>query len=143
MARRKIRRILVPLDGSKTSLKGLETAVMIAKPTGAHITGLCVIPTHPPIPVSELQDSFKIHMTDGAAKVVADARKIVIKNEIKFHGKLVYGSASVEIANFANDRKYDLVVIASRGRGDPHESILGSVVNSTIHRSHVPVLVAR
>jgi len=143
VASRKIKRILVPLDGSKPSLDGLHEAIEIAKPIGAKITGLCVIPTTPPIPVIGLQTSFKSHMTDGAAKVISEAKKITTRNDVEFHGKLVYGDASLEIANFANSKRYDLVVIGSRGRSGLNELFLGSVANSVVHRSKVPVLVTK
>lgn len=143
MASRKIKKLLVPLDGSKPSLNGLHEAIEIARPIGAKITGLCVIPTTPPIPVMGVQTSFRSSMTDGAAKVIAEAKKIASKNNVEFHGKSIYGDASLEIANFANSKKYDLVVIGSRGRSGLNELFLGSVANSVVHRSRVPVLVAK
>ena len=41
-----IKKILVPLDGSKNSLKGLNEAIYLARQCGATITGLCVIPLY-------------------------------------------------------------------------------------------------
>lgn len=143
MPGRKIKKILVPLDGSKHSMDGLNEAIEIAKPFGARITGLCVIPLNPPIPLVESQPSFKSYMTDSAAKFMADAKKISLRNGVEFHGKLAYGDVSLEIANFANAEKYDLLVIGSRGRGNLKELFLGSVANSVVHRSKIPVLVLK
>lgn len=144
MASRKIKKILVPLDGSKHSMDGLHEAIEIAKPFGARITGLCVIPSTPPIPVIESsQASFKSSMTDGAAKTMAEAKKVASRNDVEFQGKLVCGDASLEIANFANAKKYDLIVIGSRGRSGLKELFLGSVANAVVHRSQVPVLVIK
>lgn len=143
MVSRKIKKILVPLDGSKYSMDGLHEAIEIARPFGARITGLCVIPLNPPIPLVGSQPSFKSYMTDSAAKFMAEAKKVASKNDVEFHGKLVYGDASLEIANFANAKKYDLVVIGSRGRSGLKELFLGSVANSVVHRSQVPVLVLK
>lgn len=143
MANRKIKRILVPLDGSKNSISGLEEAIAIAKPTGASITGLCVIPTTPPIPVIGTQSDFKNQWTDAAAKFMAEAKKTSSRNGVSFHGKLLYGMATTDIADFANKKKYDLVVIGSHGRGSIKELFLGSVANSVVHRSKVPVLVTK
>lgn len=143
MLSRKIKKILVPLDGSKRSINGLNEAITIAKPFGAKITGLCVIPLILPIPVIGSQTSFKTYMTDSAVKFLADAKKIALRNDIEFYGKLVYGDVSLEIVNFANTNKYDLVVMGSRGRGGLKELFLGSVANSVVHRSQVPVLVIK
>ena len=143
MASRKIKKILVPLDGSKHSMDGLHEAIEIAKPFGARITGLCVIPTNPPIPLVGLKTPFKSYMTDGAAKFMAESKKMASRNGVDFHGKLIYGEPSLEIANFANAKKYDLVVIGSRGRSGLKELFLGSIANSVVHRSQVPVLVLK
>ncbi len=143
MSSKSIRKILVPLDGSKYSMEGLHEAILLAKQLDAKITGLCVIPLTPPVAMPELHASFKSYMTDGAAKFMADATKIASRNEVDFQGKLIYGEASTEIANFANDKKFDLVVIGSRGRSELKELFLGSISNTVIHRSQVPVLVIK
>ena len=42
MLKNKIKKILVPLDGSKNSLRGLDVAIMIARPHESMITGFHV-----------------------------------------------------------------------------------------------------
>jgi len=143
MLNNNIKKILVPLDGSKFSIESLHEAILLAKQFGARITGLCVIPLTPPVAMPELQTPFKSYMTDGAAKFMADATKIASRNGVRFQGKLIYGEASTEIAKFANDKKYDLVVIGSRGRSEIKELFLGSVSSAVVHRSQVPVLVIK
>lgn len=143
MANRKIKKILVPLDGSKTSLDGLHEAIEIAKPFGAKITGICVVQTTPPIALPGFTTSFKSYMTDGAAKIVSEAEKIAKRNGVEFNGKLVYGDASSEISEFANTKKYDMVVIGSRSKSTVKDLFLGSVATSVVHRSQVPVLVIK
>ncbi|HEU5488298.1 MAG TPA: universal stress protein [Candidatus Nitrosotalea sp.] len=143
MPSKSIRKILVPLDGSKYSMDGLHEAILLAKQFGAKITGLCVIPLTPPVAMLGLQTSFKSYMTDGAAKFMAEATKIASHNGVNFQGKLIYGEVSTEIAKFANDKKFDLVVIGSSGRSELRDLFLGSVSNTIIHRSQVPVLVIK
>lgn len=138
-----IKRILVPLDGSKNSIAGLEEALTIARSTGASITGLCVISSTPPLPVIGLQREFRDKMTDAAARTISDAKKIASRSGVNFHGKLLYGIAATDIAEFANKKRYDLVVIGSHGRGTVKELFLGSVANSTVHKSRVPVMVVK
>ncbi len=143
MVNHEIKRILVPLDGSKNSINGLEEAIRIAKPVNASITGLCIIPTSPPITMPGIQSGFMDHMTDAAAKVMTDAKKMTSRHGIGFNGKLLYGIATIDIADFANKKKYDLVVIGSHGRSGIKEMFLGSVSNAVIHKSKVPVLVVK
>ena len=42
--KQKINKILVALDGSERSFKGLKEAIYLARQCGATITGLCVTP---------------------------------------------------------------------------------------------------
>lgn len=143
MSSKSIKKILVPLDGSKYSVEGLHEAILLAKQFGAKITGLCVISLTPPVAMPGLHTPFKSYMTDGAAKFMAEATKIASRNGVNFQGKLIYGEASTEIAKFANDKKFDLVVIGSRGRSELKELFLGSISNAVVHRSQVPVLLIK
>jgi nucleotide-binding universal stress UspA family protein len=138
-----IKKILVPLDGSKYSMESLHEAILLAKQFGAKITGLCVIPIMPPVAMPGLQTPFKSYMTDGAAKFMAEAAKIASRNEVDFQGKLIYGEVSTEITKFASDKKFDLIVIGSRGRRELKQLFLGSTSNAVVHRSQVPVLVIK
>jgi len=45
--KKKISKILVPLDGSKNSYRGLETAILLARHCGAIITGVYSIHAPP------------------------------------------------------------------------------------------------
>jgi nucleotide-binding universal stress UspA family protein len=47
MIRKKIKKILVPLDGSKNSMRGLDEGIYLARQCQATITGLYVIPIYP------------------------------------------------------------------------------------------------
>ena len=143
MSIKNIKKILVPLDGSKFSIDGLHEAILLAKQFGAKITGLCVIPLTPPVAMPGLQTPFKSYMTDGAAKFMTEATKIASRSGVSFQGKLIYGEASTEIAKFANDEKYDLIVIGSRGRSELKELFLGSISNAVVHKSKVHVLVVK
>ena len=124
-------------------MEGLHEAILLAKQFDAKITGLCVIPLTPPVAMPGLQTSFKSYMTDGAAKFMAEATKIASRNGVNFQGKLIYGEASTEIVKFASDKKFDLVVIGSRGRSELKQLFLGSTSNAVVHRSQVPILVIK
>ncbi|MGI0060691.1 MAG: universal stress protein, partial [Nitrosotalea sp.] len=51
MVKKDIKKILVPLDGSKNSLEGLDKAIFLARRCNSTITTLCVIPSYPPLPL--------------------------------------------------------------------------------------------
>ncbi len=142
MFKQKITKILVPLDGSKQSLKGLEEAVYLARQCGATITGLCVIPLYT-INLGKLLTSFKNQTLKQAKKFMADAKMTCAQNGIVFHYKIIFGNEEWEITEFAHEKKFDLIVIGSRGLGKIKETFLGSVANYVVHKSKIPVLVVK
>jgi nucleotide-binding universal stress UspA family protein len=143
MIENKIRKILVSLDGSKNSLKGLEHAIYLARQCQATITGLCVVPIYPPIAMPGISTSFKSKMTKDAKKFLDEAKTRAAQNGIVFNEKIIQGIPTEDVVNFANKNKFDLVVVGHRGHSSVRELFLGSVANSTVHKSKIPVLVVK
>jgi nucleotide-binding universal stress UspA family protein len=139
----KIRKILVSLDGSKNSLKGLERAIYLARQCRATITGLCVVPIYPPIAMPGISSSFKLKMTRDAKKFLDEAKTRTAQNGIVFSEKIIQGIPTEDVVKFANKNKFDLVVVGHRGHISVRELFLGSVANSTVHKSKIPVLVIK
>lgn len=138
-----IKKILVSMDGSKKSFKVLEMAITIAKPFGATLVGLCVVPNEPPIYMPGLSSSFKRKMVEEAKKFLERAKKISEDNGIEFKYYVADGIPSEYVSEFANNRPFDLIVIGGRGHSRIRELLLGSVAHSTVHKSKIPVLVVK
>lgn len=138
----KIQKILVPLDGSQNSARGLEKAISIAQPTGATITGLYVIhvPIRAAVHVTPQQRKKEISFAES---VIGEALQKAEKSRVNFRPKTETGSPAEKIAQVANDGSYDLVVIGSRGRGAGKEMFLGSVSNHVLHKARIPVMVVK
>ena len=137
-----IKKILVPIDGSKNSFRGLDRAIYLARQCQATITGLYVLPIYP----RNLADAFmpyQIHFTKSAKKYMKTAKTSSAQKGVLFRSKIVYGSPIMEITDMANKKKFDLIVIGSRGHGGVKETFLGSVAHGVIHRSKVPVFVVK
>ncbi|HYL65767.1 MAG TPA: universal stress protein [Nitrosopumilaceae archaeon] len=137
-----IKKILVPIDGSKTSFKALNEAIYLARQCGATITGLCVIPLYT-INLGRLLTSLKNQSIKEAKKFMANAKTISAQNGVVFNEKIIYGNEVWEITEFASYKKFDLIVIGSRGIGPIKETFLGSVANAVVHKSKVPVLLVK
>lgn len=142
MIKQNIKKILLPLDGSKTSLKGLDVAIYLARQCNSTITGIHVVPLYPRN-MAELISPIKSRLRDDASKFLEKARTVSAQNGVVFSKKIIYGDAKKEISDFAKDKNFDLIIIGSRGLGSAKEVFLGSVSNATIHKSRVPVLVVR
>lgn len=139
----KIKKILVPMDGSKHSFKALDMAITLAKQFGSSIVGLCSVPLEPPIYMPGMASHFKERITEGAKKFLEEAKKISEQNQVEFKYYIAYDNPTKYVAEFANNREFDLIVIGSHGHGAVRELLLGSVAHSTMHRAKIPVLVVK
>jgi len=140
----KIDKILVPIDGSKNSIRGLQMAIFIGMKSGAAITGVYSLDI---IPHSEFQaeGSIKRVLDKEIKKIMIEAARLATQKGIKFREKIMHGDAGYNIIKLAHDKKenYDLIVIGSRGRGIMKELFLGSVSNYVVHSSKIPVLIVK
>lgn len=142
MSKDRIKKILVPLDGSKPSFNGLDEAIYIARQCQATITGLHVIPVYPK-KLGDLVSPLKITAFDDATKLMNKAEVICAQNGVLFHKKTIIGDAKSDISTFAKQNKFDIIVLGARGLGAVKEMFLGSVSNSVAHKSKVPVLLVK
>jgi nucleotide-binding universal stress UspA family protein len=140
----KTKKILVPLDDSKNSIRGLDMAIHIARQSHGTIIALTV---------KAIPGLYAIHplgfldfnsMTE-IKKLLNEAKVRAAKKGIKLTGKALEGDPGYDIAKFANSKKngIDLVVIGARGRGSVKEIFLGSVSNYVMHKSKKPVLIVK
>ena len=137
-----IKKILVPLDGSKNSMRGLDEAIYLARQCHATITGLYVIPIYPRNFADAIMP-YQIHLSKSAKIFMNNAKSKCAKKGIMFKSKIIFGSPIVEINDMVNTKKFDIVVIGSRGMSGLKEVFLGSVAKAIVHKSKVPVLVIK
>ena len=76
-------------------------------------------------------------------KFLTTAKNQVTKNSIKFKKEIIFGHEAKEIIDFAQKEKFDIIVIGARGRGTIKQMLLGSVSNTVVHSSKIPVLVIK
>ena len=139
-----INKILVPIDGSKNSIRALEMAITISKNCKAKITGVYCMYTQS---YSETRgvSSISNEMKKEARTVLDNAKKTCGKAGVSFTTKILQGNIGFNIVKTAHQKnnKFDLIVIGSRGRSSLKSMFLGSTSNFVIHESSIPVLIVK
>ena len=142
---KKIKRILVPLDGSKNSLRGLDEAISIARQCNATITAIYA-KHYPPGYVLHPLGFLGIDFKKEGKKILDPAKTRAAKHGILLISKIIGGGdPGYDIVRFAHSRKnkFDLIVIGARGRGMAKDIFFGSVSNYVVHKSKIPVLIVK
>ncbi|MCV0391929.1 MAG: universal stress protein [Nitrosopumilus sp.] len=140
----KTKKILVPLDGSKNCLRGLDMAIHIARQSHGVIIGLAV-KSVPGIYALHPLGFLDFNSMKEIKKIIEQAKVKAAKKGIQLTGKVIAGDPGYDIARFANNSKngIDMIVIGARGRGSAKEFFLGSVSNYVLHKSKKPVLIVK
>ena len=138
----KIKKILVPLDGSANSFRGLDVAIHMARENHATITGLYVVGMAKPRTNEPISSLEKI-LLDNAQKIMKKAKLRAAKKGILFYDRVSYGNDGERIVDVAQKKNFDLIVIGSRGMGAAKEIFLGSTSNYVLHKSKKPVLIVK
>ena len=137
-----LKKILVPLDGSANSARGLDRAIEIAKDGGAEITGFYVF--HLPMTAGiRYTNKMKDEAQRKAVKAIGPAMNKTQKAGAIFKYKTSGGHTGSEIVKFAQKGKFDMIVIGARGMGGAKEAFLGSTSNYVMHKTKIPVLVVK
>ncbi|MDH3657713.1 MAG: universal stress protein [Nitrosopumilus sp.] len=139
--KRKIKKILVVLNGSKNANRGLDMAIYLARQNDTKLTGIHVI-CKIPKEYRELEYPEKPLLIE-ADRIMKYAKKRSAQNGILFEKKISFGDIGTEIVKFAKSLNYDIIIIGARGQGTFKEIFLGSVSNYVVHKSKIPVLLVR
>jgi nucleotide-binding universal stress UspA family protein len=143
-----LEKIMVPLDGTRFAEAALPCAMALAKRDGAAIQLATVWQ-----PLAALIDSAdwirqveaweesrrneeRRYMTEVARRVGEVLGRTV---SVRY----LLGSPDEELARAAEEKKMDLVVMATHGHGPVSRFWLGSVADRLVRRSTVPVLLVR
>lgn len=140
--------ILIPVDGSPTSMLAVGKAAALAKTFGSTVTALYVVD---PYPFTGVGADFAYGQAQylSAATAEANAALDAAKKAIEDAGvpvtTLVGEGHAVHdgIVRAVESTGADLIVMGSHGRRGLEKLVLGSVTQRVLGVVHVPVLVVR
>lgn len=140
--------ILVPIDGSETSMVAMNEAIKIGKALNSKITVVQVMALDPIIDdlyvktgqTNELIERTRTYLLD----ILEQAKQQFLQEGLSVETKLLEGFVvHEEIIQAAQELNADLIVMGSHGRTGVRKLVLGSVAQKVLGESHIPVLIVR
>lgn len=140
--------ILVPIDGSETSMVAMKEAIKLGKALNSKITVVQVMALDPFIAdayiktgeTNELIERTRTYLLD----ILEQAKQQFSNEGLTVETKLLEGFVvHEEIIQAAQDLNADLIVMGSHGRTGVRKLVLGSVAQKVLGESHIPVLIVR
>ena len=134
-------KILVATDGSANSIRSAKKALELSKLSGAEVT-LVYVAYVPDLYKGDISSELMESFIDDGRKILKDTANIFKKADWPVKTKLIREQKPpVAICSLA--KKFDLLVIGSRGLHKKKEKALGSISDCIIHCSPCPVLLVK
>jgi nucleotide-binding universal stress UspA family protein len=139
-------KILLPVDGSEPALDAVRFAIRLAR-EGLPLE--CVLGNvQAPATLYEMvvaHDVDVLQNVSGAAGAHAleAAEDLLREAEISYEREVASGDAGHSLIDMAARFGCDMIVMSARGVGALRQALLGSVSQSVLHASPVPVLIVK
>lgn len=133
-----MKRIVVGIDGSESSIGALRLAVELAASLGAQVEALSVWQPYygtveMPMPIENLEKK--------AREAMATALSSIDPGDVEITEGVVEGDPATVLIHRSSNA--DMLVVGTRGRGGFAGLLLGSVSQRCAQQASCPVLVAR
>jgi len=138
------KKILVPVDGSKTAEAVLPEVEKMAKVFGSHIYLLQVVNALniPYFPYTDGR-AYETELNKEAQKYLTQLEERLKKKGLSVESVILFGNEAHEILSFSEKNKMDLIAMASHGYSMIERWLLGSVAQKVLHHAAQPVLLIR
>jgi nucleotide-binding universal stress UspA family protein len=158
---KKIRKIMLPIDGSATSMKAARIGISLAKKFRSDLIGLTVIDLMSlpygyflTQPGTRSHDNILEEKRTEAKKWLDKIERSMLEaavgepqaSKTKFRSEIIEDPFSVvesAIINYAESEGVDLIVMGTRGRSSFKRILLGSVASGVLSYAHCPVMTVR
>jgi nucleotide-binding universal stress UspA family protein len=131
---KRLSKILVPADGSKSAERALTYAANFAEKMGGRITLLHV--QEPAL--SRSRPEIMKELGNAILSRAADK----VKN-LEFDKRLESGSPGTVITQIANGENYDLVIMGDKGHSSARRFLLGSTSNHILHYVNRAIMIVK
>ena len=137
-------RVLLATDGSEPSTAATEYAVILAKTFNAKIKAIFVDTGYEALELPEEVESEDVYAgVHESVKGLVVAKTMCDRNGVECEVEIVQGGVAKRIVHTAEDWEADLIVIGATGRTGLKRIALGSVSETVVKASDIPVMVVR
>lgn len=140
-------KLLVAVDGSEASCKGLAEAIRLAKTAGARMRVFHVVDKLVPLTAaSYCTEDVLARLRQAGRDVVTEAVKSARDAGVAVEGDMVEsvgGRTASLIVDEARRCGADLIVLGTHGRRGLRRIVMGSDAEEVVRMSPVPVLLTR
>lgn len=139
------RHVLVPVDGSRQAARALEEAADLVLLTNARLTVMTCMPSASKSKLTG-RPAFGVDLNDLRQaerdyQSLLDTAVDALPADLPVAKLLKRGRPAETIVAEAIDGRHDLIIMGSRGHGDVHALLLGSVSHQVLHTSPTAVLL--
>ena len=142
-----IMKILLPIDGSKTSLNAAKYVANMAKNSRSPTT-VTLISVHDDAGLGHIKQFVAKSVVDDYLREVSEkelkaAQKVLDLARVKHNMVIKRGHIAEEIIALANKDKVDLIVLGAKGRSGFLDVLMGSVAQRVSSAAKQPVLLIK
>jgi nucleotide-binding universal stress UspA family protein len=138
----KLDKILVPLDGSMLAETALPAACGIATKDGAAISLLRAAETMK-LPGTDTIEAQVKAVQEAEEYLAGVVKRLKAKGIDRVETHVWYGPAAASIVEAAAVQKIDLIVMSTHGHSGLGRLVFGSVAESVLRGTRVPILIVR
>lgn len=139
-----IDRILLPTDGSEPAVAATEYAVILARTFGATVKAIYVDTGLEALQYPEEAMSEDVYEgMHPSVKGLAIAKTLCERNGVECEVELIKGGVAKRIVAVAEEWKADMIVVGDTGRTGLKRIALGSVAETVVKGSPIPVMVVK
>jgi nucleotide-binding universal stress UspA family protein len=140
-------KILLPVDGSKSSLNAAKYVAKLAKDLRSKCS-VTLVSIHDDIGLGHVKQFVAKSVVDDYLREVSEkelkpAQKTLDAAGVKHNMVIKRGNVSEEIINLAAKEKFDLIVMGSKGRTGIIDALMGSVAQKVSTGAKQAVLLVK
>ncbi|RKQ35691.1 universal stress protein [Oceanobacillus halophilus] len=136
-------KILLAADGSEHANRAAEHAMELAKMNVNSQVDIVYVVDHDKVKSDVLANWNSADMSDKRKVQIKKIERMAKAANIKYEIVFLHGEPGPQIVSHANDNKFDVVVIGSRGLNGLQEFVLGSVSHKVAKRANCPVMIVK